>query len=614
MSVTEVGTPSAPAAFSGSNSGSVTGSWSGSQPRTAGHLLEAKVTAWGSTTAGTISTPSGWTLQKAGVSSTGRSRVAIYTKEATGSDTAPTFTATMTGTGSLSRMYCYLKELTGQDATTPVPSTGHATGTSSIPTLTSDSAVPSAGCYVDAVWNVGFNTTMTVTIGAAGGVNVDEADTGATSARAVALFSDVANPTSGSTITSSLSLSGGTTNEIDGVLIIVQPTTATPVAITGVSAAISLPGGVGTLKVGRKVAGVASAVAVAGGIGTPKGSSKIAAGVGAAITFAGTAGLPVTPSGVHIPGVAAQISVDAGIGLNIADVKVQVAGVAAAITFAGGIGVPTIIAPYVHVPGVAAEIIFEGGLGKVEVLVPFRLAWDSSNPNYSQGVSNGVLYPKFTPGVSWSGLISVLESGEDAPTPMYIDGQKYRDESTPSTFGGTISAFMYPDEFEPYIGLDNGLTAQNKDFFGLSYRTNNELHLVYNVMVAPSSDQYSSLGDTVSPVAFSWAFETVPVDIPSGRPTSHIVVMLDVAEAGAISDLEAILYGDDMNEPALPDPATVYSLFETYTTLTITDNGDGTWTADGPSSAITMLDDTTFQIDWPSALFVDSDSYQIYSL
>jgi hypothetical protein len=243
-----------------------------------------------------------------------------------------------------------------------------------------------------------------------------------------------------------------------------------------------------------------------------------------------------------------------------------------------------------------------------------RMSWDDADRSYSQGVSNGVLYPENSPGVSWSGLISVKEKGDDAPSSQYVDGQKYRDKLVPSVFAGTISAFTYPDQFEPYNGVVAGLTAQHKSSFGFSYRTNSEIHLVYNAMTSPSSDKYASISESASPNAFSWDFMTLPVDIPTGKASSHIVVTLEYADPDAISALEDILYGDDDNEPSLPTPETVYELFESFTTLTITDNGDGTWTAVGPDSAITMLDSVTFQIDWPSALFIDADSYQIYSL
>jgi hypothetical protein len=242
-----------------------------------------------------------------------------------------------------------------------------------------------------------------------------------------------------------------------------------------------------------------------------------------------------------------------------------------------------------------------------------RVAWVDAHL-YSQGVSNGVLYPENSPGVPWSGLISIQQTGDSAPSGLYFDGQKYRDESVLSAFAGTISAFTYPDEFEPCIGLDGGFSAQPRQPFGFTYRDTREIHIVYNASVSPSSDQYESTGGDISPVAFAWDFSTAPVEIPFGRPTSHLVIVTDFAEADALAALEDILYGDDENAPSLPDPQTVYELFESNTTLRITDNGDGTWTATGPDDVVVDNGDGTFTINWPSALFIDATTYQIYSL
>jgi hypothetical protein len=243
-----------------------------------------------------------------------------------------------------------------------------------------------------------------------------------------------------------------------------------------------------------------------------------------------------------------------------------------------------------------------------------RISWDGDTRVYSQGVSNGILYPQNSPGVPWNGLISVAEKGDASTSGLYLDGIRYKSRNVPSAFSGTIVAFTYPDEFEPYNGNVSGVTGQSKQSFGFCYRSNREIHLVYNALATPSNASYSSISSDVNNVSFSWDFSTVPMNIPGGRPSAHLVVMVDYAQPGAISDLEGMIYGDDANDPFLPDPATVYALFESYATLVIVDNGDGTWTATGPDTAITMLDGDTFQIDWDSAIFINADTYKISSL
>jgi len=92
------------------------------------------------------------------------------------------------------------------------------------------------------------------------------------------------------------------------------------------------------------------------------------------------------------------------------------------------------------------------------------------------------------------------------------------------------------------------------------------------------------------------------------------VVSADTAYSSAVSDLEDVLYGTATSDPHLPTPDEVLAIFEANSILQIIDNGDGTWTAIGPDDAITMLDANTFQIDWPSAVYIDANFYTIHSL
>jgi hypothetical protein len=243
-----------------------------------------------------------------------------------------------------------------------------------------------------------------------------------------------------------------------------------------------------------------------------------------------------------------------------------------------------------------------------------RISWDQTGNFFSEGIEKGVLFPGNSPGVAWSGLVSVTENADSSPTSLYIDGQKVKDHIVPTVFEGTVTAYTYPDEFEPYIGVVGGIASQVRSDFGLAYRDNRAIHLIYGAIAAPSSDQYQTLGDDVSPVLFSWSISTTPVDVPFARATSRLVISLDFADPAAVSDLEDLIYGNDSSQPSLPTPSEVIDIFESHTTLRITDLGNGNWRAEGPDDVITMLDSETFQIDWPSALYIDADSYRIFSL
>ena len=139
--------------------GSVTGSWAG-RTTVAGNLLVAVVTVAAATSCTATATTSGWS-QAAGHgieepnSGTAHARAAIWTKTAAGSDAAPVFTSTLSGTGA---MDCMLFELSSAVTGTPIDTSGvYASGASTLTlsgsTITATTAgnVAAAGEYAIAV-------------------------------------------------------------------------------------------------------------------------------------------------------------------------------------------------------------------------------------------------------------------------------------------------------------------------------------------------------------------------------------------------------------------------------------------------------------------------------
>lgn len=236
-----------------------------------------------------------------------------------------------------------------------------------------------------------------------------------------------------------------------------------------------------------------------------------------------------------------------------------------------------------------------------------HLVWDRAN--YELGIENGVLYPKNSPGVVWNGLVSVDENEDGDVTTRYQDGVKIQHRRKPGDFSGTISAFTYPDELEPFLARN-----QRKETFGLSYTTKTEeayrIHLVYNVLVNSAGYIYQS--QEVD--AFTWNFTTKPEAVPGQKPSAHIIIEALHAYPWVMEAIEDLLYGSDAVMPSLPSPTDIFQLFEDNSILRVTDHGDGTFTVDGPDEAIMMLDPTTFEITWPSAIYLDSETYKIYSL
>lgn len=255
-----------------------------------------------------------------------------------------------------------------------------------------------------------------------------------------------------------------------------------------------------------------------------------------------------------------------------------------------------------------------------------RISWgEPGTRSYEAGVDRGVLYPSKGYGVPWNGLISVDEAPSDSNLfASHVDGRKIWNQRRGEGFSATITAFSYPKEFEKYIGYDDGLTGQNRSYFGFSYRTRlgddldpeagSLIHLVYNALASPAPSQYDSASDSVGPTTFSWGIETTPVILANGAIGSHVIINTKMAHSWAVTALESQIYGSGLNEPYLPTMSAVMDIFESASILRVTDHGDGTWTAEGPDSAIEMLDATTFQITWPSAVYINDVTYRLSSL
>jgi hypothetical protein len=259
-----------------------------------------------------------------------------------------------------------------------------------------------------------------------------------------------------------------------------------------------------------------------------------------------------------------------------------------------------------------------------------RLDWDAFGSRfYEAGVDRGVLYVDGYSGVPWNGLTSIDESplGGDAQS-YYVDGVKYLAVISPDEFEGTLTAFTYPDEFmqcdgtvQPRGGLF--LTHQRRKSFGLSYRTmvgsdqtdsaGYKLHIVYNALASPSTRSNTTLKDTTDPNDFSWKITCRPSPTPGYKPTAHIVIDSRDTDPSVLALLEDTLYGTDEEASRLPDFTEVIDIFDSVPALVVVDNGDGTWTATAPFDIIRMLDDETFEITAPTAVFIDADTYTLSS-
>ena len=258
------------------------------------------------------------------------------------------------------------------------------------------------------------------------------------------------------------------------------------------------------------------------------------------------------------------------------------------------------------------------------------IEWDKiAERTYQTGVDRGVLYPHDGPPVPWNGFIGVEESPKSELKAYYLDGVKYLEDLSPGEFQGKLKAFTYPEEFDEISGLSIVtpgliLSEQKPKSFNLSYRTfignpidgldhGYKIHILYNLLADPDTVSYQTVSDAVNPIEFSWNLTGTPPKIKKYSPTVHVIVDSRKTPSDVLALIEARLYGSETSPPNFPTIQEVAEYFGYLGELIIIDNGDGSWTAlDESDTYITMLNDTTFQIDNANATLSD-DTYIISS-
>ena len=207
-----------------------------------------------------------------------------------------------------------------------------------------------------------------------------------------------------------------------------------------------------------------------------------------------------------------------------------------------------------------------------------RLVWDAVGERlFETGVKQCVLYPidkisgTYNKGVAWNGVTSVSESPSGAEaTDLYADDAKYLSLLSAETFGCTVEAYTYPEEFEACDGtaqLTPGVTIgqQARSVFGLCYRTTvgndvdgndhgYKLHIIYGCKATPSEKSYSSINDSPEAITFSWTVNTTPVSVEGFKPTASLVIASTKVDKAKLSKLEDVLYGSESADPRLPLP------------------------------------------------------------
>lgn len=226
-----------------------------------------------------------------------------------------------------------------------------------------------------------------------------------------------------------------------------------------------------------------------------------------------------------------------------------------------------------------------------------RLVWDAAGERkFEAGVDHGVLYVRaangtYGTGVVWNGLTTVTESPSGAePTDLWADNIKYASFRSAETFGATIEAYTYPDEFAECDGsaaVSSGvyIGQQSRKIFGFTYRTSvgsdanidlsgltdYKIHIIWGASASPSERSYETINDSPDAITFSWEVTTTPVNVTGYKPTASMVIdstkLTATADAAKLAKLEDKLYGTNAGsgttatDPTLPTPDDIIYLF-----------------------------------------------------
>ncbi len=214
-----------------------------------------------------------------------------------------------------------------------------------------------------------------------------------------------------------------------------------------------------------------------------------------------------------------------------------------------------------------------------------KLEWDKTGTrNIQAGVSQVALFlmkadGTYDDGIAWSGVTAINEApgGADV-TDLYADNIKYASLRAAETFGFSIEAYDYPDEWAECDGSAQAsagvlLGQQTRKAFGLVYRTEigddthpgmdkgHIIHIVYNSTASPSSRGYSTINNNPDAISMSWDAQSTPVNVTGTdyKPVCTITINSTKCDAAKLKTLETMLYGSENTEATLPLPATVLS-------------------------------------------------------
>lgn len=215
-----------------------------------------------------------------------------------------------------------------------------------------------------------------------------------------------------------------------------------------------------------------------------------------------------------------------------------------------------------------------------------KLVWDQVGKKlYHTGVEQAALYPQdetgnYPLGVAWSGVSNITDSPSGGePNDIYADNQKYLTLMSREEYGGSITAYMSPPEFDECDGCIQAaegvrIKQQTRKAFGLVYKSlvgndtedtdyGYDLHLVWGAKASPSEESHDTVNENPEAADLNWEFTCTPVRVTTEvkgkvpKPFAHMVIS---SKAAKIAALEKILYGSEETDARLPLPDEVLKL------------------------------------------------------
>ena len=253
--------------------------------------------------------------------------------------------------------------------------------------------------------------------------------------------------------------------------------------------------------------------------------------------------------------------------------------------------------------------------------------WFAGTHSVDGGNNTGWYFgvPVNTP-VPWNGLIGVDEMGGGSSEIIYRDGKVIMADVEPSDFEATVSAYFFPDELAECLGMPaaaEGLYVDNQKpkRFGLTYRSligsgsagdmfGYQIHLIYNCIASIGRRSRKTMTDTPEAMQFDFSIVCTPIKLTGFRPTAHYIIDTRTMNAGAIKDLEDILYGTGSGQGRMPTPTELFEMMNFGVFMRVHDEEDGSVKISGANKYFTENPDGSYTVTNINAV-LDDDEYAI---